>query len=321
MPKKSEKLTEMEVRTAQAADKDYKLYDENGLRLLVRKSGTKVWQLPYRFRNKSNIYTIGQYIHPIQAGYVGLKEARLTCYEIRGLLNQGIDPNANKKAKSDHVGKEKTTFEFLAREWHAKGVWVSKHAKNILKSLEEDVFSSIGQKQITEITRLDIVHVLEKIEARDACDVAKRVCQRCVAIFDYAITKGICDDNPAIGRAKFIRKAKSKARPFLKEEELPEFLQKLFDYHGRNYIQMAVHFLLLTFVRPGELRHAEWKEIDFERALWKIPAERMKMERDHVVPLSFQSLALLRKLHDVTGNNLSEGKLSSWPLNGSSRCS
>lgn len=302
MPKVIRKLTEAEIKNAKPRDKDYKLYDDGGLRLLVRKSGSKVWQYPYTFHGKGNTYTIGKYCSKGRAGYIGTSQARKKRDEIKSLIDQGINPNIHKKTQHfSSTEKAKTTFEAIGREWHDKGVWVPKHSKNILTSLENDVFPMIGYKQLDQISTLDIITLITEVEKRGAPDVAKRICQRCEAIFDYGLMKGICKNNPAAGRSKMITPPERKHRPHLKEHELPEFITKLDAYHGRTYIRLAINLLLLTFVRPGELRKAEWSEVDWEKCVWNIPAHRMKMRKDHVVPLSKQALSILNELHKMTG--------------------
>lgn len=296
-------LTYTDIERAYPKATDYRLYDGQGLQLLVRTTGKKVWQYPYSFRDKKSIFTIGEYGRA-KPGSVGLKEARIKRHEIRALLDDGIDPNFWKKERvRGKEGQENTTFEALAREWHGKGTWVPKHAKNILKSLEDNVFPYIGNKQITDVTARDIVQIVEKVEARQAYDVAKRICQRCEAIFEYSIGKALCEMNPASGRAKSVEAPERKNRPHLKETQMGEFLVKLDDYHGKNYVRLAMKMLVLTFVRPGELRGARWEEFDFDKALWSIPAERMKMKRDHKVPLSKQVMVLLKELKTMTGKS------------------
>lgn len=304
MPKIIKKLSEAEIRSAQPKKTPYKICDEGGLRLLVRPSGAKVWQYPYTFQGKSNTYTIGPYCPKGRPSYVGTAQARKIRDEIKDLLQQGIDPNKHKQTQRFNSSeKAKTTFEAIAREWHAKGVWVPKHAKNILRSLEDDVFPLIGYKQLDQITAAEIITVISLVEKRGAPDVAKRICQRCEAIFDYGLLKGVCFNNPAAGRSKFIKPPKRKHRPHLKESELPEFLKKLEAYHGHDYIRLGMKLLVMTFVRPGELRNAVWSEIDWSQKLWRIPAERMKMDRDHVVPLAQQTMAILEELKDLTGHS------------------
>ncbi len=304
MPKLSKGLSDKDVQNAKPKDSPYKLYDRDGLCIFIRTTGTKVWQYHYQYQNQRKTYTIGRYLSKSTPGHISLKEARLEKHKARELLSKGIDPNVYKQENAG--GKyedENMTFEALGREWHDKGTWAKKHGQNILRSLENDVFPLIGRKHIKDVTRQDIIAVLVRIEGREAYDVAKRVCNRCEVIFDYAIVKGVCDDNPALGRAKFIKKVKSQPRPHLREDQLPEFLSKLSNYHGREFVKYAMQLLCLTFLRPGELRTLEWADVNFESALIKIPAERMKMNREHTVPLSRQAMELLKELRKVTGNN------------------
>ena len=152
MPKIVKRLTDKGVENAKPKKKDYKLYDGEGLCLLIRKSGTKVWQYPYKYEGKRKVYTIGQY-YKGRADSIGLREARDAKYEIKALLDQGIDPNVHKKIErfgSD--GDHTLSFETLGREWHSKGAWVPKHAGNILRSLERDVFAFIGEKRIDKVS-------------------------------------------------------------------------------------------------------------------------------------------------------------------------
>lgn len=296
MPKIKARLSEITIKGAKPKADSYKLYDEGGLRLLVRPTGTKVWQLPYKVGGKYNVYTIGQYPE------IGSADARQTRDEIKKLIKTGEDPNKHKKAeRAQAVGQQDTTFEAIGREWYGKQIWADKHTKNILRSLEADVFPKIGHIQVDKVTARDIIAILQDIEGRDAVDVAKRVNQRCVAIFDYAINKALCEYNPATGRTSILKKQVTKHRPSLKEDQLPEFLQNLETYRGGKVVQLALKLLLLTFVRPGELRSARWDEIDEKKDEWRIPAERMKMKRPHIIPLSRQALVVLEELRKITG--------------------
>jgi integrase len=296
MPKTKAKLTETQIKNAKTKPTAYKLYDEGGLLLLVRPSGTKVWQLPYRLSDKYNVYTIGQYPE------IGSADARRLKDEAKKLIKAGTDPNKHKEEQFQrNLGAAESTFEAIGREWHGKQTWNPKHSKNILNALEKDVFPKIGYKQVNKVTAQDILSVLHGIETRDALDVAKRVNQRCVAIFDYAIAKSLCEFNPAIGRTKTLKTQEVKHRPSLRENQLPDFMKKLEDYRGGMIVRLALKLLLLTFVRPGELRWGRWDEIDEKKAEWRIPAERMKMKRPHIVPLSKQALAVLKELREKTG--------------------
>lgn len=301
MPKINPKLPETAIRGAKPKDTPYKLYDEGGLVLLVRPSGTKVWQYPYKFNGKYNILTIGQYGNT--EGKISLTDARRLKDEAKALLKKGVDPNIKKK--SDHqqkVTESANTFEVVARDWYKKQVWAPKHAKNILSRLEKDVFSVIGWKPIADVNVRDIMQVLGNISERGALDVAKRINQYCTAIFDHAILQGFCDMNPAQGRSKYIQTKEVENRDHLKEDDLPEFMQMLEDPQHKSLMQLAVKLLSLTLVRPGELRGAEWSEFKLKEKLWIIPASRMKMKREHATPLSHQALRTLDEIRAITGN-------------------
>lgn len=302
MPKVKRKLIENEIKGAKPKDKAYKLYDEGGLLLLVRPSGTKVWQYPYKYNDKYNVFTIGKY------GDVGSAEARRKRDEIKSLLKEGIDPSQNKKDEVIHRKDEaKNTFEIFAREWYSKQSWVPNHAKKVMSRLEKDVFTVIGRKPITEITTRDIITVLKNIEARGALDVAKRINQYCTAVFDYVISMGICDNNPASGCSKFVKTYEPQNRAHLTEDELPEFLENLNSANHLSLTILATKLLWLTFLRPSELRFAQWNEISEKKALWTVPAARMKKKKnvkreDHLVPLSLQALDVIRQIRNISGD-------------------
>lgn len=296
MPRVNAKLTEKEIVSAKPRDRDYRLFDDGRLFLLVRKSGTKVWQYPYKFNGKRNTYTIGKH------GEISTAEARRERDRIREMIAGGIDPNAHKKTvRVIQEYAHKNNFEAVAREWFSKQVLAEKHGKNVLSRLQLDVFPIFGHQPVNKVSRQEVLHVLQKIEDRGALDVAKRIGQYCAAIFDYALLKELCDSNPALGLSKFIKASKVNHRACLSEAELPEFLRRLEDYRGGRLVMLAMKLLVLTFVRPGELRSAPWEEFDFQKAEWRIPAERMKMKRDHIVPLSKQALKTLKQIEKISG--------------------
>ena len=173
----------------------------------------------------------------------------------------------------------------------------------MLSRLELDAFPIIGKQAINKISRQQVLHVIQKIEERGALDVAKRIGQYCAAIFDNALLKGLCESNPAMGLAKTVETKAVTHRPCLKEKQLPDFLEKLEEYRGGKLVQLAMKLLMLTFVRPGELRGARWEEIDEDKAEWRIPASRMKMKRDHIVPLSKQALAVIAEIKKLSGDS------------------
>ncbi len=296
MPRITARLADTKLRNAQAKDKPYKLHDGEGLFLLVRPTGKKVWQMLYQHGGKHNTYTIGPYPD------IGAADARKIRDDIKAQLREGTDPNKTKQTRRlENMGQSETNFETIAREWLAKQVWVEKHKKNITRTFEADVFPKIGYMQIDKIMPKDMLVVLKPIEARGALDVAKRVNQHCSAVFDYAIVQGLCEMNPAHGRSKFLKSYKTQHRPRINEDYLPAFLNELDDYSGSRLVQLAMKLLILTFVRPGELRNARWIELDEDKAIWRIPAERMKMKRDHAVPLSKQALEIIRELRTISG--------------------
>ena len=270
--------------------------------LLVRPSGTKVWQLPYKLGGKYNLLTIGQY--GSTPDKVGTAAARKLRDEAKALLKQGIDPNKQKKdSYQQKVSESANTFEAVARDWYSKQNWAPKHGKNILSRLEKDVFGVIGWKPIAEVNVPDIMAILKRIEERGAPDVAKRINQYCSAVFEHAIVQGLCDMNPAQGRAKYVQGNKVKNRAHLTEKQLPEFLQRLEDPDNYSLMTLAVKLLAQTFVRPGELRGAAYAEFDEKEKLWVIPAHRMKIEREHMVPLSKQALKTIAAIREITGDS------------------
>ena len=301
MPKLNRKLTEMEIRNSKPKEKAYKLYDEGGLQLLIRPTGTKVWQYPYQIAGSHNIYTIGRYGN--NEGLISSSAARMERDKIRALVAKGVNPNHVKhQEKQETIYASKNTFEALGREWIEKQTWAEKHGKNIRNRLEKDVFKEIGHKPIKDVTVKDIIFILKKIESRGSYDVAKRINQYCTAIFDYAILQDLCENNPALGRSKLVKSVKRQNRPHLTEDQLPDFMRKLEGYNGKPSFKLMVKLLALTFVRPGELRGARWSEIDEEKTMWSIPASRMKMSRDHLVPLSRQALDVIRQLREINGH-------------------
>jgi len=317
MPRQTLKLTETQIKAAKPKAKAYKLYDGEGLILLVRPSGTKVWQYPYKLHNKHNIYTIGQFPD------VGSSMARQIRDEARALIINGIAPIESKASHKLPAGAQ-NSFGTIGGEWLEKQIWVPKHKSNIKRQLTNDIFNYIGDRPVRSITRQDILGVLKRIEDREAYNVAKRTAQHCVQIFDYALLKGQCDSNPATGLSKVIKNVPVENRPYLKEDQITPFLQKLEQYEGTDITKLAMKFLMLTFVRPGELRGALWKEINFEKSEWRIPSERMKMKKPHIVPLTKYSLAILAETKKISGTCelVFPGKDATKPLSDAtlSRC-
>ena len=215
MPKIKPKLTDAEIKNAKPRKEPYKLYDEAGLLLLIRPTGTKVWQYPYKLHGKYNIYTIGQYPE------IGAAKARSLRDEARKLIQTGVAPIEYKSNRKLPEGNA-NSFGAIGREWIDKQIWVAKHKSNITRQLEKDVFHYIGTRSIRAVTRQEVLAALQRIEDRDALDVAKRTAQHCVQIFDYALLKGQCDNNPAIGLSKVIKPYKVQHRAYINESQLPD---------------------------------------------------------------------------------------------------
>jgi len=290
-------LTDIQVKALQPKEKQYKVFDGGGLYVLVHPNGSKYWRLKYRFNGIENVYSIG--IYPD----IKLPKARQQREIVKAKIVNNINPTTDKQIQGDkEAGKH--SFEAMAKEWHdiKKRKWSERHAKDVLHSLEKDIFPHIGRKDIKEITRTDIIKVLERIEARGALIILSKLKQRSSAIFNYAISKEIgLENNPVTNFGDRFETNQVKHFNRLDKKDLPEFLNKLDNYQGEITTIMGLKIALLTFARTDEIRFAPWSEIDFNNNLWTIPAQRMKMKRDHIIPLSRQAVAILKELHKFTG--------------------
>jgi len=291
-------LSDIKVRKAESREKAYKLSDGHGLHVLVKPNGGKYWRLQYRVAAKQKLLALGVYPD------VSLKEARDKQADARKLIRNGQDPAEVKREQKRQANTQSEhSFESIAREWHGKqGRWTAEHAHRVLTSLEKDVFPLIGDKPIHDLTAPAILEAVRKVEKRDALDVASRVLQRVRSVFRYAIQTGRATYNPAADLVGSLKTRKVTHRAALSRAELPEFLKKLNAYEGQLVTRLALNLIVLTFVRSRELRGARWDEFDFERAEWRIPAERMKITAEHIVPLSRQAIAILEELRPLTGS-------------------
>jgi integrase len=292
-------LSDAKVRNAQPQTKPYKISDGEGMFLLVATSGSKYWRFKYLFAGKEKLLAFGVYPE------VSLGDARERRAQARKILAAGNDPGEVKKeAKRLAVLKNENAFEAVAREWFAqrKHEWADTSAKIMLKRLERHIFPKLGQRPIADITAPEILSMLRVVENNGALDTAQRVMQTCGQIFMYAIATGRATRNPVPDLRGALKTPVTKHHSYLKAGDLPEFLKKLKAYDGALQTKLALRLLLLTFVRTTELRAAEWTEIDFDKAEWRIPVERMKMKELHIVPLSDQAVAVLLELKNHTGN-------------------
>jgi integrase len=300
-------LTTKQVDNAKPLAKRYKLADSAGLCLLVSQSGAKLWRWRYRFDGKEKMMALGEY--PM----VSLAEARERHFAARKILAAGIDPMAERKAIAEAKQREaearqremENSFEKVARKWWEW--WEAgkspRHADYVLRRLEADVFPAFGSRFIDAVTPADIRELMLAIEGRGARDVAKRTHETTGQIFRFAIARGIACRNPAADfkPSDILVDAKGENFSRVDARDLPELLLKMESYEGDALTRLAMKLMAYTFVRTSELIEAEWSEVDLDHARWDIPAERMKMDTRHIVPLSRQSLEVLRALKLLTG--------------------
>lgn len=297
MPRQSTigKLPEVKVRTAKGRDRPYKLSDGGGLYLLVNPNSTKYWRLKFRLHGKEKTLSLGVYPG------VTMAEAREEALKAKKLLREGVDPVIRRKQEKQT--KIANTFKNIAEEWLSKqtGMWTHDHATNVRRTLERDVYPHIGGIPVQDIQTLDCLAVVRAVEARGALDVASRIKQRISSVFRYAIQTARCQYNPADQLQGVIQTRKIKHMAALGADALPAFLERLEEYQGYVITKLALKFLVHTFVRPGELRGARWTEISIEKREWRIPAHRMKMNDEHIVPLSNQAILVLDELRSISG--------------------
>ncbi|HFF9548065.1 TPA: tyrosine-type recombinase/integrase [Klebsiella pneumoniae] len=292
------KLNARQVDAAKPKEKAYKLADGAGLYLEVVPSGSRYWRMKYRFNGKEKRMAFG--VYPA----VSLAQARALRDEAKKKLAEGIDPSfAKKEEKLVRDVRLHNTFQAVALEWHGTKVsrWSEGYASDIIEAFNKDIFPYIGQQPVNEIKPLVLLNVLRRMESRGATEKAKKVRQRCSEVFRYAIVTGRAEYNPAADLTSAMSGHESKHYPFLTVEELPDFFKALSGYTGSPLIVLAARLLILTGVRTGELRGAFWSEFDLEKAVWEIPAERMKMKRPHLVLLSTQALEIVQQLKVMSG--------------------
>jgi len=291
-------LSDTACKNAKPKDgKASKFSDEKGLYLLVAPSGGKWWRLDYRFDGKRKTLSMGTYPE------TSLKDARRKRDEARELLAQGIDPGEQRKAvKAAQSGAD--TFEAVAREWFAKFSpnWTAEHGERIMRRFELNIFPWLGKRPAREITAPELLACLRRIESRGALDTAHRAHQNCGQVFRYAVATGRAERDPSGDLRGALPPAKDKHHASLTDPKaIGDLLRAIEGYQGAFVTKCAMQLAPLTFVRPGELRAAEWAEIDFDKSEWRIPAEKMKMRRPHIIPLSTQAVEILQELNPLTG--------------------
>ncbi len=294
-------LTERKIRGLKPDTKDTWIKDGSGLRLLIKPSGAMYWRFSYRIGKKQKTLALGVYPE------VSLKAARLARDEARLQVSKGIDPCEIKKDQKNRIRMvDARLFSQLAKLWweHTKGTWTTDHAHRVWKRLNDNAFHLLDKKPIEDIVPKDVREVVRSIESRGALDVASRVLQDIRRAFSFGVQEEWLRFNPASDLNKnTLKPRKTEHRPSMSNDELGAFLVALGGYHarGRLLTQYAIELLVRTFVRPGELRGASWQEFDCNNAIWRIPKERMKMNTEHLVPLSTQALALLEQIQVISG--------------------
>jgi len=292
-------LTDTAIRKAKPAATPQKLRDGGGLYLLLRPDGARWWRWDYRrpVTGKRNTLSLGTYPD------TGLADARQRHAAARKLLAAGIDPGAQRKAEKA-AGSERAanSFEVVAREWLGKQTWVPGYREKVAAWLDNDVFPHIGARPVAEVTAPEFLRVARRVEERGAVESAHRIMQNCGQVMRYAIATGRADRNPVADlRGAIASPAERHHSAITDPAELGGLLRSIDGYSGDPATRAALQLSGLLFVRPGELRHAEWSEIDLDKAEWNIPAGKMKMRQPHLVPLSEQAVAILRKLQPLTG--------------------
>ena len=278
-----------------------KLYDTGGLYLLVKAAG-RYWRMDYRFAGKRKTLALG--IYPA----VSLAQARKARDKARDLLAQSIDPSLHRRAeKLTAMAAHENSFEAVAMRWYEQ--WsVGKSpttATIIMRRLKADVFPVIGPLPIANVTTPMLLGIVQAVARRGAIDTAARALNTCGQIFRYAIANGAAERNPAadVKPADVLPRRKVKHQSRISAKELPELLRAIQSYDGRDLTRYAMQLMTLTFVRTAELIGARWDEVNWDAARWEIPAERMKMDSPHIVPLSRQAVGLLRQIHAITGRS------------------
>lgn len=294
-------LTDTAIRKAGPHDKPYKLADGGGMYLEVMPTGAKYWRLKYRMAGKEKRFALG--VYPV----VSLARARQGREEARKLLAQGVDPSAArqeaKQARAEVITIAADTFETVGREWMSRQEVAEVTANKTRWILETFLFPEIGSRPISEITPRELLAALRKIEESGKLETAKRAKIKAGQIFRYAVLEGKVKTDPTTSLRGALKPPKNRHHAAITDPvQIGELLRAIDGFTGQPVTLAALKLAPLVFVRPGELRQAEWTEIDLDGAMWRIPPERMKMNAAHLVPLSKQVLMILRELHPLTGN-------------------
>lgn len=292
-------LSDAKARNAKPKTKPYKIADGEGLFLLVTPSGSKYWRMRYFFGGKEKLLALGVYPD------LSLADAREKRAQARKTLAAGRDPGQEKQeSKRQSLLSDANSFEVVASEWleNQKISWSERHYQTTRWQMETYVLPRIGHRPIIEIKALEVLEMLRELETKGILDTTRKMKQITGRVFMYAVATGRAERNPVPDLQGALKTPVVKHRSYLTETELPEYLRKLEAYDGSVQTKLALQLLLLTFVRTTELRAARWEEIDWDKAEWRIPADRMKMREAHIVPLAKQAIIALRKQQELPGN-------------------
>ena len=293
-------LTDITVRNSKATDKPQKLSDSGGLYLLVHPNTSKYWRLKYRYQGKEKVLALGVYPQ------ISLADARLRRDQAKKLLANNTDPGEVKQVQKIEAKQlSANTFEAVAREWHEKQSvkWVPKNAARTISLLERNVFPFIGKTPIAQVTAASLLDTIQKIEKRGNIETAHRAMMNCGQIFRYAISTGRAQADLSLVLKGALTPIKEKHHASITDTKgIADLLRVTDGYDGSFLTRQALRLAPLVFVRPGELRHAEWSEIDLDAGEWRISAHKMKMKAVHIVPLSTQAVKILREVHQLNGD-------------------
>lgn len=291
-------LNDIQCRNARPQDKPYKLTDGKGLYLEVKPTGVKAWRYRFKLSDKESVFAIGDY------PAITLVDARKKREEARNLVKQGINPAHNRQLEKIKRGQDAaTTFETVAVEWVALKDWEKVTKDRRLDMLRRVVFPSIGQLPIKQITPAHILDILKQT-GKNAPTVAAEALRSMQGVFDLAICTLRADIDPVHPVRKSLPANKTQHKRALADEEIGQVLRDIDGYHGNFQTVAAFKLMWHTLCRSSEAIEAQWVEFDLDAAIWKIPAERMKKRKEHVVPLPIQAVAMLRSMQGVTGDHV-----------------
>ncbi|ACV68894.1 tyrosine-type recombinase/integrase [Desulfohalobium retbaense] len=289
-------LTVKAIQAAKPREKLYRLNDERGLYLEIPPKGAYRWRFRYRFHGKPKMVSLGRYPD------ISLKQAREKRDEMRALVASSIDPS-NYLRQARHAAKD-DSFEAVAREWHKKfkSRWTEGHAATVLTRLEQNAFPWIGSQPIDSVTPLDILPLLRRIEDRGAIELAHRVRGIISQVFRFAVANERASRDPASDlRDALTPRQENHFAAITNPSEIPALLGAISEYQGHFVTRCALRLASLVFVRPGELRKAEWDEIDLAHQEWRLPPAKTKLRKTHIIPLAHQACAIFNEIHPLTG--------------------